>query len=425
LPTERIVQSLSTGSRQMMKIGPPTGTGDVQSPSDAPDKTTGSLRAGALALTAVAIAVVGVLALRQMTGSLGGPAQAQNPRTDDNAPQLIKDGEEITIPEGSPLRGKLLVASVENKEIQRSLVLPAVVEADPGRTVKVLPAVTGRVVDLKIELGARVAKDESVAVIESGDLAQAISDAEKARASVKLTRQALDRLMILEKSSAAAVRDRESAQNDYAQAQSELERSEERLRAIGVPPDTTERTRLLTMKSPIAGSVIDLQTAPGAFLNDPTAAIATIANLDTVWVTANVPEKDTALVVKGQSADVVFTAYPRDTFRGTVLFVSDVLDPDTRRTKVRIAFKNPDLRLKPNMFANVTFLAPKQSLPAIPNNALVLHNETDQVFVEVRPWVFEARSVEVAFQEGDQAIVAGGLTAGERIVVKDGVLLND
>jgi membrane fusion protein, heavy metal efflux system len=409
----------------MTKIGPPTGKGDVPSPYDAPDKTSGSFRAWAFALIAVAIAIVGVAAYRQMTGSLGGPAHAQNPRTDDNAPQLIRQGEEITIPQDSPLRGKLLVAPVVNKEIQRSLVLPAVVEADPGRTVRMLPAVTGRVVELKIELGARVAKDDALAVIESGDLAQAISDAEKARASVKLTKQALDRLMILEKASAISVRDRESAQNDYAQARSELQRSEERLHAIGVPPDTTERTRLLTMKSPIAGSVIDLQMAPGAFLNDPTAAVATIANLDTVWVTANVPEKDTGLVVKDQSADVVFTAYPRETFRGTVLFVSDVLDPDTRRTKVRMAFKNPDLRLKPNMFANVTFLAPKQSLPVIPNTALLLHNETDQVFVEVRPWVFEARPVEVAFQEGNQAIVAGGLTAGDRIVVKDGVLLND
>jgi cobalt-zinc-cadmium efflux system membrane fusion protein len=407
----------------MTKINQPTD--DVRPPYNAPEKTTSSFGAWAFALIAVVIAIVGVGAYRQMTGSLGDPAHAQDPAADDNAPQLIKKGEEITIPEDSPMRRKLVVAPVVNKEIQRSLVLPAVVEADPGRTVRVLPAVTGRVVELKIELGARVAKDDALAVIESGDLAQAISDAEKARATVKLAKQALDRLMILEQSAAISVRDRESGQNDYAQAQSELQRSEERLRAIGVPPDTTERTRLLTMKSPIAGSVIDLQTAPGAFLNDPTAAVATIANLDTIWVTANVPEKDTQLVVRGQSADVVFTAYPGKTFRGAVLFVSDVLDPDTRRTKVRIAFNNPDLRLKPNMFANVTFLAPKQTLPAIPNTALLLHNETDQVFVEVRPWVFEARPVEVAFQEGDQAIVAGGLKAGDRIVVKDGVLLND
>jgi cobalt-zinc-cadmium efflux system membrane fusion protein len=76
--------------------------------------------------------------------------------------------------------------------------------------------------------------------------------------------------------------------------------------------------------------MIDLQMAAGDFLNDPTAAAMTIANLDTVWVTRNVPEKDTALVTKGQSVDVVFTAYPAEVFKGTVLFVSDILDPDTR-----------------------------------------------------------------------------------------------
>ena len=117
------------------------------------------------------------------------------------------------------------------------------------------------------------------------------------------------------------------------------------------------------MKAPVAGSVIDLQMAPGAFLNDATAAVMTIADLSTVWVTANVPEKDTSLVSKGQSVDVVFTAYPNEVFKGKVLFVSDVLDPDTRRTKVRIAFENPDIRLKPNMFANATFLAPEQAMP--------------------------------------------------------------
>ncbi len=303
--------------------------------------------------------------------------------------------------------------------------LPAVVEADPARTVKVLPPVAGRVIELKVELGARVAKGDVLAVMESGDLAMAFSDAEKARAAVKLTKQSLDRLLILEKGAAIAVKDRQSAQNDYAQAQAELQRAETRLRALGVPPETAEPTRLFALKAPMAGSVIDLQMGPGAFLNDPTAAVATIANLDTIWVTANVPEKDTALVVKGQSAEVVFTAYPGEVFRGDVLFVSDVLDPDTRRTKVRIAFQNPDLRLKPNMFANATFLAPKRNLPVIPTNALMLRNETDQVFVEVEPWVFEARPVEVAFQQGDQAIVTGGLKAGERIVVKDGVLLND
>jgi membrane fusion protein, heavy metal efflux system len=398
---------------------------------------TGFRSRGAVAAMVVIAALAGAGAYRLVSHSMlgstwgstwsswGGPARAQDPGPRENPPQLVKDGERITVPPGSPLRGKLVIAAVAEKEIQRSLVLPAVVEADPARTVKVLPAVAGRVVELKVQLGTRVAKGDVLAVIESGDLAMAFSDAEKARAGLTLTKQALDRLLVLEKYAAISVKDRQQGQSDYAQAQAELQRTETRLRAIGVPEGSVEPTRLLSMKAPMAGSVIDLQMAPGAFLNDPTAVVSTIANLETIWVTANVPEKDTALVTKGQSVEVVFTAYPGEVFRGTVLFVSDVLDPDTRRTKVRIAFQNPDLRLKPNMFANATFLAPKRSLPVIPTNAILLRNETDQVFVEVEPWVFEARPVEVGFQQGDQAVVTGGLKAGERVVVKDGVLLND
>jgi cobalt-zinc-cadmium efflux system membrane fusion protein len=171
--------------------------------------------------------------------------------------------------------------------------------------------------------------------------------------------------------------------------------------------------------------VIDLQAARGAYLNDPTAAIMTIANLAEVWVTANVPENDTALVTQGQAVDVVFTAYPGEIFKGRVLFVSDILDPDTRRIKVRIAFQNPDMRLKPNMFATATFMTSKQMVGVVPVAALVLRNETDQVFVEIVPWTFEPRPVEIDFQQGDQAVIARGLKAGEHIVVRGAVLLND
>ena len=69
------------------------------------------------------------------------------------------------------------------------------VEADPARTAKVLPSVAGRVVDLKVQLGARVAAGEVLAVIEFGDLAQAFSDLEKARSALTLTKQTLDRLL--------------------------------------------------------------------------------------------------------------------------------------------------------------------------------------------------------------------------------------
>jgi cobalt-zinc-cadmium efflux system membrane fusion protein len=343
----------------------------------------------------------------------------------EESPMLIREGARISVPDGSPLRGKLTVAAVGQQEIQRKLVLPAVVEADPARTVKVLTPVTGRVTDLRVQLGERVSQGQELAVIDSGDLAQAYSDIEKARSALTLTKKTLDRQLGLEKAGGTAIKDREQAQNDYDQAVAELERSQSRLRAIGVPMDQKEQSRLLTLKAPVAGSVIDLQVARGAFLNDLTAAIMTIANLGVVWVTANVPEKDTALVTTGQDVDVVFSAYPGEVFAGKVLFISDVLDPDTRRTKIRIAFDNPDMKLKPNMFADATFLAPRQMMQVVPMQALVLKNETDRVFVEVAPWTFEPRAVEVGFQQSDEAVVVHGLKAGERVVVKGGVLLND
>ena len=378
----------------------------------------------------IAVGIVQIGAFRSAIDATRSAINAATSRTpittsQHESPMLIREGAQISVPEGSPLRGKLTVGSVEEREIQRKLILPAVVEADPAHTVKVLPPVAGRVTDLLVQLGERVVQGQELAVIDSGDLAQAYADIEKAKSVRTLTKNALDRQLNLEKAGGTAIKDREQAQSDYNQAVAEIDRAEARLRSMGVPADQKEQSRLLSMRAPVSGSVIDLQVARGAFLNDLTAAIMTIANLGTVWVTANVPEKDTALVTKGQDVNVTFPAYPGEVFAGKVLFVSDVLDPDTRRTKVRIAFENPDTKLKPNMFADATFVAPKRMVQVVPTLALVLKDESDRVFVEVAPWTFEARTVEVNFQQGDQAIVESGLKAGERIVVKGGVLLND
>jgi len=334
-------------------------------------------------------------------------------------------GNRIVVPPGSLLRKQLVVEGAATKEVARELVLPAVVEADPARTVNVMPPVTGVVVDLMAQLGGRVVKGEQLAVIDSSDLAQAISDEEKARSALKLTKQTLDRLLILEKTSAIAVKDREQAQSDYAQAQSELERTDARLRAIGAPMDQKANSRLLSVKSPVSGSVISLQVAPGAYLNDPTASMMTIANLDTVWVTANVPEKDVSFIFTGQTVKVTLASYPERAFNGKVLFISDVIEPDTRRNKVRIAFENADKALKPNMFANVTFVAPSVARIMVPNSALLMTNDKTSMFVEVASWAFERRDVEIAYQEGAAAAIKSGLAPGERVVVKGAVRLND
>jgi cobalt-zinc-cadmium efflux system membrane fusion protein len=221
------------------------------------------------------------------------------------------------------------------------------------------------------------------------------------------------------------VRELQQAETDAINAEAERQRAEARLRQIGVDPEAPTRSRTVTISAPVSGSIIDLTVAPGAFWNDATAALMTVADLSTIWVTANVPEKDTALVAKGQPVEIVFAAYPGEVLKGEVLFVSNVLDPDTRRTKVRINLENPENRFKPGMFANVTFFAPKQTVPMVPTTALFLKDDVSQVFVEAAPWTFESRRVDVGFQQGDEAAIRNGLSAGDRVVIRGGVLLND
>jgi membrane fusion protein, heavy metal efflux system len=337
-------------------------------------------------------------------------------------------GDRIVVPENSSLRTRLALEAPISKMVSHTLVLPALVEADPARTVKVMPPVAGRVIDLKVQLGGRVVEGQELAIIDSGDLAQAYADIEKARSMLTLTKKQVDRQMSLEKAGGTAIKDREQAQSDYAQAVAELERSEIRLRAMGVPAEQKEHKgdlRQLLVKAPITGSVIDLQIAPGAFLNDNTAAMMTIANLDKIWVTANVPEKDTSFVATDQPVSVTFAAYPEMAFEGKVLFVSDVLEPDTRRTKVRIEFDNPEKRLKPGMFANATFNAPAVSRLVVPTSALLMSNDRTSIFAEVQPWTFERRDVVTDYEEGNTAVIKSGLKPGERIIVKGGVVFND
>jgi cobalt-zinc-cadmium efflux system membrane fusion protein len=338
---------------------------------------------------------------------------------------LVREGERIQVPPDSPLRGKLIVDVVSAKEIQRTLVLPAAVEADPARLIKVLPPLTGRVTKLLVQLGERVETGQPLLVFDSPDLAAAYADYDRAKVLTELAVKNRDRQRGLAKIGGAAEKDLQQAETDYVTAEAEHVRASSRLRQIGVDAETSSKSRTVTITAPMSGTVIDLAAGPGAYWNDQTAALMTVADLSTVWVTANVPEKDASLIARGQAVDVSFASYPGEVFKGQVLFVSDVLDQDTRRMKVRIEFQNPGTRLKPNMFANVSFLASRPSLPAVPTGALVLKNETDQVFVEVEPWTFEERAVDIAFQHGDQAVIKSGLKAGDRVVVKGGVLLND
>ena len=355
----------------------------------------------------------------------GSATQAVAQDSSDSTPVFVHKGDQIFIPENSTLRSRLNVQPVAVKNTPQILQLPAMVEADPARTVNILPPLAGRVVRLDVRLGDRVAKNQPLAVIDSSDLAQAYADDDKARSSLDHAKRTLERSRSVHEAGGGPLKDLEQAESDYAQAEAEFNRAEDRLRGIGVQPKPHGTSRLLTIVAPVTGTVTALTTATGAFANDPTASLMTISNLDSVWVTAMVPETDIAMIAGGQSVDVSFSAYPGEVFRGSVSFLSDVVDPDTRRTKVRIAFANPKRKFKPNMFATASFKIPQKSAVYVPNSALLMDNDSTTVLVEVAPWTFVKRAVSPGYGEADSTRIDQGLNQGERIVVKGGVLLHD
>ena len=335
------------------------------------------------------------------------------------APMFVHQGDRLTIPADSPLRKRVAVAEVGTQSGAHAVALPAVVEADPARVTAILPPLTGRLVALKVSLGDTVKRGQLLALISSPDFDQARSDADKADDALNLANKALERARGVQSAGANAGKDLEAAESARNQALSEHQRAHGRLATLG------GNAHGLEVKAPQAGVVTALNVGIGSYINDATATLMTISALDQLWVTAQVPEGQLAGIAAGQPATVSLAAYPGLTLRGRIARVSPLVEPDTRRTKVRIAFNNADGRLKPNMFATVTLDVAQAASVSVPSSALLMNNDSTTVFVELAPWTFVRRVVELGSEDGETVRIVAGLKRGDRVVTRGGVLLND
>jgi cobalt-zinc-cadmium efflux system membrane fusion protein len=326
----------------------------------------------------------------------------------------------MVVAQGSPLRNQLEIAVVERRAVRPHFLAPASVEADPARLAKITPPLTGQVKQLLVRQGELVQKGQPLLVIDAPDLVTARADVLRARTVLLQTEQALRRAQDLLAHSVAAKRDVEEAQAARDVARDDLNRAEKRLRLLGIQSADVDAP--LVVRSPLAGQVLSLATAPGEFRNDATTPLLIVADLSTLWVTASVPERDVDRVHARDEASIRVAAFPTREFPGRVLFIENVLDADTRTVKVRIQLQNPDALLKPGMFATVTFFGSPTATIVVPTTALQVADGTF-VWVETAPWTFVKRPVQIASQDRDNAIVAAGVQPGEKIVVRNGALL--
>jgi len=339
-------------------------------------------------------------------------------------PAAVPPGDgSVFVSPASPLRQKLLVAAVESRLVRSRLVVPAAVEADPGRLARVTPPLTGRIRQLFVRQGEIVRKEQPLFALDAPDVVAARADVLRSRTMLVQAEQALRRERDLVEHGVGAQRELEDAEAAYAVARDESRRASARLQFLGI--ESGDLDSPLVVRSPLAGQVLSLSTAPGEFRNDATAPLLVVADLSKLWLTASLPERDAEKVRVGDEVRARVTALPDREFLGRVLFIENVLDPETRTVKVRIQLENPEHRLKPGMFASAAFLAPPLPALVVPTAALLLGdaNDVSSVWVEREPWTFARRAVRLASQETDFAVVAEGLAAGERIVVENGALL--
>lgn len=328
----------------------------------------------------------------------------------------------LTVTPDSPLAGRLSVTPVTLASPSRTIPVPGEIRAEPSQSLSIMTPVAGAIVSLPVTAGDHVTRGQVLAELASGDMAQATTDAAKARAGLDYARRALLRAQGVASAGGAATRDVEAARSAWLQAQAEDDRATARLAALRAQPGQGGVIRLTT---PIDGMVSAVNTAAGAFVTDPTAPLMTVTGTQQVWAVAAVPENLTDAVHVGQAVDITYPALPGRTTHGTIAAIEPTLHPDTRTLQARVVLANDDDTLKPGMFATVTILTPQPPRIMVPQSALLMNNDTVTVFVEVAPHAYRRRDIEIIYDNGDLCEVTSGLAAGDRVVTQGAVLLND
>ena len=180
----------------------------------------------------------------------------------------------------------------------------------------------------------------------------------------------------------------------------------------------------LHIHSPAAGIVTRIGARQGQHVT-PATELFMIADLSRVWAFAEIYEYELPWVKVGDEAEMTLAAVPGQIFRGRIGYIYPYAESKTRTVKVRIEFDNPDLALKPEMFADVTVRASTQEeATVIPSEAVVRSGSEDRVFVVREPGKFEQRNVQLGLQSDGRVIVLEGVRPGEVVVTSAQFLID-
>ena len=207
--------------------------------------------------------------------------------------------------------------------------------------------------------------------------------------------------------------------------------SKERLNALGISKNQVNQLKKdkrvkqrISVYAKQDGVVSDFPVREGMYIK-PSMKVMTLGDLSSVWLLAEVFERQSQWVEVGQDAEVTLSYIPGKKWQGKVEYIYPSLDPKTRTLKVRLRFENPGERLKPNMYANVKIYGgAKENTIVIPLEGLIRTGREERVIIALGEGKFEARSVTAGIESGDYVEIIEGVYENEKIVTSGQFLID-
>lgn len=305
------------------------------------------------------------------------------------------------------------------------------IDFNEDMAVQVFTPYQGRIIALYAQVGDDVKKGQTLFTIDSPDLLQAESTLIAAAGLSELTNRNLARQRDLYTTRAVSQHELEQAVSDQQTAEGNLRAARDAVRLFGktdadIDKIITQRMAdsTLVVPSPIDGRITARNAAPGLYVQPGNApAPYSVANIDTMWMLANVAETDSPAFRVGQHERVAITAFPGRVFDGTVTTIGASVDPNTRRVLVRSEIKDPNHELRAGMFAAFTIsVGDPVRAPAVPAAGVVREGDgTMTVWVTADRRHFARRTVRIGEQHDGYRQILQGVQVGE-LVATDGAL---
>lgn len=366
----------------------------------------------------------------------GGPSSPDAARGGDRKQDSSEPGT-VRIEVADQPKAAIRIAEVEAVSMPQLLTVPAQVALDDAHSSHVGAIAAGRVTAVYVLPGQNVRRGMVLAQFHSdsvhetvGALAKAFADSDRQRSAVVFAQQAAERYAKLFSIQAASLEEKQRAEQELKQAQqaltdaqADIHMEREHLSELlqvepeSLKPGNLYDRELIPIRSPMDGVVVMRNVTVGQVIEAGFNAFD-VSNLSTVWVMAAVNEKDLELVHNGASADVITQAYSDTAFPARVERVGDTLDPTTRTIPVRLSVRNPELKLRPGMFASAHIDGRKTRVALfVPEEALQDINGNRVVFTTADGITFKAQVVQLGTRSKGRAEVIEGLKPGEHVVV--------